>query len=249
MSPAISLNGKVGFVTGATGAIGMAIARHMVQLGAKVVLSDLDRDRAQACANDLSPDGATAWSIPLDVTDPAACTAALEAAAAHFGGLDFLVTSAGVYLDHPIATTNYDEWRRSIAVNLDGVFNTCRVAAALLRDHGCIVNIASMAAHRGSARHADYSAAKGAVLSFTRSLAIELGPRLRVNAVSPGLIDTAMLVPLMRAGGDRLIDATPLKRLGRPEEVATTVSFLCSDWASFISGATIHVNGALYIAG
>jgi 3-oxoacyl-[acyl-carrier protein] reductase len=112
-----------------------------------------------------------------------------------------------------------------------------------------VVNIASMAGHRGSYQHAHYAAAKGAVLSFTRSLALELAPRVRVNAVSPGLIDTPMVRPLMAARGPQLIEQTPLKRLGTSEEVARVIAFLCSDWASFITGETVHVNGGLYIVG
>jgi 3-oxoacyl-[acyl-carrier protein] reductase len=105
-----------------------------------------------------------------------------------------------------------------------------------------------MAGHRGSYQHAHYAAAKGAVLSFSRSLALELAPRIRVNAVSPGLIDTPMVKPLLAARGDELLAATPLKRLGQPEEVARAIAFLCSDWASFITGETLHINGGLYIA-
>ncbi len=141
-----------------------------------------------------------------------------------------------------------EQWRETIGINLDGVFYTCRAIAPLLRDGGAIVNIASMAGHRGSYQHAHYAAAKGAVLSFSRSLALELAPRIRVNAVSPGLIDTPMVKPLLAARGDELLAATPLKRLGQPEEVARAIAFLCSDWASFITGETLHINGGLYIA-
>lgn len=104
-----------------------------------------------------------------------------------------------------------------------------------------------MAGHRGSYMHAHYSTAKGGVLTFSRSLALELAPRIRVNAVSPGLIDTPLIQPLLKVRGPMLIEQTPLKRLGKPEEVASTIAFLCSDWASFITGETIHINGGLYI--
>src|SRR5690606_40591374 len=126
-------------------------------------------------------------------------------------------------------------------------FYTCRVIAPLLREGGAIVTIASVAGHRGSYQHAHYAAAKGAVLAFSRSLALELAPRIRVNAVSPGLIDTPMVQPLLDVRGEELIAAMPLKRLGRPEEVARAIAFLCSDGASFIHGETLHINGGLYI--
>ncbi len=139
-------------------------------------------------------------------------------------------------------------WRNGIGVNLDGVFYTCRAAIPRMAEGGAIVNVASMAGHRGSYSHADYAAAKSGVLGFSRSLAIELAPKVRVNAVSPGLIDTPMVQPLMRAKGDVLLDMTPMKRLGTGEEVGRVVAFLCSDWSGFVTGETIHVNGGLYIA-
>lgn len=172
-----------------------------------------------------------------------------EACRDRFGHADFLVTGAGVYRDQLVASMSDEQWRETLGINLDGVFFTCRAVAPLLRDGGAIVNIASMAGHRGSYQHAHYAAAKGAVLSFSRSLALELAPRIRVNAVSPGLIDTPLIRPLLAAKGDELIKATPLKRLGRPEEVARAVAFLCSDWASFVNGETLHINGGLCIVG
>ena len=135
-----------------------------------------------------------------------------------------------------------------LSVNLDGVFYTCRAAIPHFSETAAIVNVASMAGHRGSVGHADYAAAKGAVLNFSRTLAMELAPRVRVNSVSPGLIDTPMVRGLMDANGAALIAGTPAKRLGTPQEVARVVAFLASDWASFVTGETVHVNGGLYIA-
>jgi 3-oxoacyl-[acyl-carrier protein] reductase len=140
------------------------------------------------------------------------------------------------------------QWRQTIAVNLDSVFFTCRAAIPVMADGGAIVNIASMAGHRGSYMHTHYAAAKGAVLTFSRSLARELAPRIRVNAVSPGLIDTPLIQPLLKVSGPALIEQTLLKRLGKPEEVARVIAFLCSDWSSFLTAETIHINGGLHIA-
>lgn len=158
-----------------------------------------------------------------------------------------LTRQSGLYLDQMIQDMADAQWRQAIGVNLDGVFYTCRAAIPLLADGGAIVNIASITGHRGSYMHRHYSTAKGGVLTFSRSLALELAPRIRVNAGSPGLIDTPLIQPLLKVRGPMLIDQTPLKRLGKPEEVARTIAFLCSDWASFIIGETIHINGGLYI--
>jgi 3-oxoacyl-[acyl-carrier protein] reductase len=172
-----------------------------------------------------------------------------EAIRDRFGSLDFLVTGAGIYREQLIEGMTDEQWRETLAVNLDGVFFTCRAAAPLLNEGGAVVNVASMSGHTGSYMHGHYAATKGAVLAFTRTLALELAPKVRVNAVSPGLIDTPMVGRLMDLQGDRLLDMTPLKRLGAPEEVGKVVAFLCSDWASFITAETIHINGGLYVSG
>ncbi|WP_029003278.1 SDR family NAD(P)-dependent oxidoreductase [Azorhizobium doebereinerae] len=241
-------SGKTLFLTGANGGISRAVARTFFDLGANCVLTDLDAEGVAAFAAELDPSGTRAVGTGQDAADPGEAERALGLAKARFGGVDMLVTSAGLYRERLAADMDDAYWRSGIAVNLDGVFYTCRSAVPLMREGGAIVNLASMAGHRGSYAHADYSAAKGAVLSFSRSLAIELAPRIRVNAVSPGLIDTPMVRPLMARKGDTLMDQTPMKRLGTAEEVARVVAFLCSDWASFVTGETVHVNGGLYIA-
>jgi len=239
---------KVLVLTGANGAIPRAIARTFFELGASLVLSDIDDIGLTEFAQRLDPSGDRIVVLRQDVTNSRDATALAAACQERFGGADYLVTAAGLYRDQLVATMTDEQWRETIGINLEGVFYTCRAIAPLLRDGGAIVNIASVAGHRGSYQHAHYSAAKGAVLAFSRSLALELAPRIRVNAVSPRLIDTAMIRPLLAARGEELLAATPLKRLGKPEEVARAIAFLCSDWASFITGETLHVNGGLYIA-
>ena len=140
------------------------------------------------------------------------------------------------------------QWRQTLAVSLDGVFHACRAAMPLLRDGGSIVNIASMAGHRGSVRHAHYAACKAAVLGFTRSLVHELSPRgVRANCVSPGIIATPMTEAVMAQNGPTLIANTPMRRFGTPEEVASVIAFLASPAAAFVTGETIHINGGLYM--
>lgn len=240
--------GKSLLLTGANGGITRAIARTFFELGASMLLTDLDGPGIEGFARDLDPAGHRVFTTRVDVTKSGECDASIDQAKERFGKIDYLVNGAGLYLDQMVATMTDAQWRQTIGVNLDGVFYTCRAAIPVLSDGGAIVNIASMAGHRGSYQHTHYATAKGGVLAFTRSLSRELAPRIRVNAVSPGLIDTPLIQPLLKVSGPALIEQTPMKRLGRPEEVARVIAFLCSDWASFLSGETIHVNGGLHIA-
>jgi 3-oxoacyl-[acyl-carrier protein] reductase len=243
-----TFDGKILLLTGANGGITRAIARTFFDLGASMVLTDLDGPGVQRFAREVDPGGNRIVTMKVDVTKSEECDASLRLCKEKFGKLDFLVNGAGLYLDQLVATMTDAQWRQTIGVNLDGVFYTCRAAIPLLAEGGAIVNIASMAGHRGSFQHTHYAAAKGAVLTFSRSLARELAPRVRVNAVSPGLIDTPLIQPLLKVGGPALIEQTPLKRLGRPEEVARVIAFLCSDWASFVTAETVHINGGLHVA-
>ncbi len=238
---------KTLFLTGANGSISRAIARLFFDLGASCVLTDLDESGVQSFAREIDPSGRRAVGLGQDAAKSADADRALAVARERFGTVDYVVTGAGLYRDQMVHDMTDEQWRQSLDINLSGVFYTCRAAIPLLADGAAVVNIASMAGHKGSYMHSHYAAAKGAVLTFSRSLALELAPHVRVNAVSPGLIDGPMVQPLLRLRGPELIEQTPLKRLGTPEEVARTVAFLCSDWASFITGETVHVNGGLYI--
>jgi 3-oxoacyl-[acyl-carrier protein] reductase len=240
--------GKTLLLTGANGGITRAIARTFYDLGTDMVLTDLDGPGIQGFARELDPSGKRVLALAVDVTRSDEVDGSVKACKERFQKLDFVVNGAGLYLDQLIASMTDAQWRQTIGVNLDGVFYTCRAAIPLLGEGGAIVNIASMAGHRGSFQHTHYATAKGGVLAFSRSLSRELAPRIRVNAVSPGLIDTPLIQPLLKVGGPALIDQTPMKRLGKPAEVARVIAFLCSDWASFITGETIHINGGLHIA-
>ena len=239
---------KTLFLTGAAGTIGRAIAKRFFDSGARCVLTDVDPSALHTFASQLDPSGQRVLGLALDATQSGTVEKALETATKKFGKIHALVTAAGLYRDALVADMSDAEWRQSIAINLDSVFYVCRAAIPHLDDHSAIVNIASLAGHRGSRAHAHYAAAKGAVLSFSRSLAVELAPKTRVNAVSPGLIDGPMVQNLLNLTGSTFIDQTPMKRLGTADEVASTIAFLCSSDASFITAASLHVNGGLYIA-
>ncbi len=242
------LTGKVALLTGATGGIPRATAALFHRLGAALVLTDLDPAALEALAASLPQDGPRVLKARMDVTDPAEVDAAVALAVQELGGLDILVTGAGLYVEQEVPAMSDADWHRTIGVNLDGVFHACRAAMPVLRKGGSIVNIASMAGHRGSVRHAHYAACKAAVLGFTRSIVHELSPRgVRANCVSPGIIATPMTEAIMRDNGAALIAATPMRRFGSPEEVASVIAFLASNAAAFVTGETIHINGGLYM--
>ncbi|MFM0161214.1 SDR family NAD(P)-dependent oxidoreductase [Paraburkholderia sediminicola] len=236
-------------LTGANGGIGRETARLFFAHGANLVLVDLDATGLTAFARELDPDGARIVTLSMDAASPDDCARAVALAQGRFGGIDFLVPSAGLYQDQPVGEMTDAQWRQTLSVNLDGVFYLVRRAIPALRENSAIVNLTSVAAHRGAYSNAHYSASKGGLLSFTRSLARELGPRTRVNAVSPGIIETPMTAGLILKRGADSVEQTPLKRLGHPREIATAIGFLCSDAASFVTGEVLHVNGGLYIAG
>lgn len=244
----LNFKGKVLLLTGANGGIPRAVARMFHGLGASLVLTDIDIDGLNVFSRELDQGMDCVAVIRHDARDRGDADTAVRTAVKRFGGIDFLVTGAGLYRDQAVCDMTDEKWRETLDVNLNGVFYTCRAAMPALREGAAIVNIASIAGHKGSPQHAHYAAAKGAVLSFSRSLAVELAPRVRVNAVSPGFIDTPLIQHFPAARVAAVVESTPLKRMGRADEVAGAVAFLCSDLASFITGETIHVNGGFYIA-
>lgn len=242
------LAGKVALLTGANGGIPRATAALFRRLGAHLVLTDFDPAALDEFAATLPEGEARILTARVDVTQRDQVDEAFALAGREFGGMDILVTGAGLYVEQEVTAMSDDDWRLTLGVNLDGVFYACRAAMPLLRRGGSVVNIASMAGHRGSVRHAHYAACKSAVLGFTRSLVHELSPRgVRANCVSPGIIATPMTEGIMRENGAALIAATPMKRFGTPAEVASVIAFLASDAAAFVTGETIHINGGIYM--
>jgi len=235
-------------ITGAAGGIAHATAQLMAKSGANVALSDINPEALQKVADELSDStGKISWHVS-DIGDAASCQQLVEAVAKQHGAIDHLVHAAGIYPEVLVADMTDADWQKLMRINLDGTFYICRAIIPFLGEASSIVNLASLAAHRGSFSHAHYSASKGAVISFSRSLALELAPKTRVNAVSPGIIETPMTAGLLRQKGAALLDSTPLKRFGTAEDVAGSIVFLCSPLANFITGETLQVNGGLYMS-
>ncbi|MCZ4314484.1 SDR family NAD(P)-dependent oxidoreductase [Comamonadaceae bacterium G21597-S1] len=242
---------RVVLVTGAASGIGRATAALFRRSGASVMLGDIRADAAEAVARDIDDaDDPRTLSMGYDAAVAADAQALVDACVHRFGRLDYLVPAAAIYEDQRVDGMTAAQWEHTITVNLNGVFHLVRSAIDHLADGGSIVLLSSMSGHTGgSVEHAHYGATKGALVSLTRTLARELGPRVRVNAVSPGVIDSPMVARKLATGADEVIRNTPLARLGRPEEVASLIAFLCSDAASFITGEAVLVTGGLFMGG
>ena len=241
-------------VTGASRGIGAAAARAFGAAGDRVALHyGANRGKAEGVAASLAGEGHVV--VGADLADPAAVRSMVDEAARGLGGLDVLVNNAGVYEQHPIATSAYDEWRRSwrhtLDVNLVGAANVtwCAVQHMLRAGGGRIVNVGSRGAFRGEPEHTAYGAAKAGLTSFGQSLARELGPHgIAVMTVAPGFVETDMAADYLNGPeGDAIRAQSPLGRAATAEEVAAAVVFLASPEAEMASGTVLDVNGASYL--
>ena len=250
----IDLSGRRALVTGGSRGVGAATARLLARAGADVGIAYRTRaDEAEGVVRELEATGVRAWAWAGDLSDPSSVDALFGKVEAEFGGLDILVANAGIWPpeDVPIAEMTDEQWRRTMAVNLDGVFYCVRGAARALGADGRIVVVGSTAGQRGEAMHGDYAASKGALGSLVKGVAVELGSRgVTVNCVAPGWIDTEMAAPPYAGGGREQIEATiPVGRVATPEDVAGPIVFLCSDLARHITGEVLNVNGGAVLCG
>ncbi len=240
MSTFASLEGKSALVTGASRGIGRAIAVELARAGASVVVGyRTGRDEGDALAKEI---GGRAVQADVSVSEDAARL--VEEA----GNVDILVNNAGLTRDGVLARMSDDDWRAVLETNLSSVFYTCRAVTRgmMKRRSGSIVNVSSIVGVRGNWGQTNYAASKAGIIGFTKSLAQELGSRgVRANVVAPGYIKTQLTDVIPEEARAKMLDLTPLGRLGEPEHVAGAVRFLCSDEASFITGGVLLVDGGL----
>jgi 3-oxoacyl-[acyl-carrier protein] reductase len=250
----IDLRGKRALVTGGSRGIGAATARLLAQAGADVVIGYRSRAaEADAVVRELAAHGVRAAAEPADLADPSGAERLFERTARELGGVDLFVASAGVWPAEEVPVAQMDErrWRHTMRENVDAIFYTTRLAARQIGPGGRIVLVSSTAAQRGEALHADYAASKGAMISFVKSLAVELAPAdVTVNCVAPGWVDTEMVAGPMGAGGrERIAANIPIGRVASPEDVAGPIVFLCSALARHVTGEVLNVNGGSVLCG
>jgi 3-oxoacyl-[acyl-carrier protein] reductase len=260
----LSLSNKVALITGGSRGIGAATVRLFTAAGAKVVFSyQKAREQANALAKECGEANCRAVASNLDSPDSA--RALIAETIKHFGRLDILVANHGVWPAEDVAIDKMtdEQWRSTLSINLDAVFGLVKHAVAQMKVQmkaeprtapaaGHIVLISSTSGQRGEAFHCDYSATKGALISMTKSLAVELASnRIYVNSVAPGWVDTDMSKPALDdpKSGEEIRRTIPLGRVGKPEEIAAPVLFLCTEHAGFITGEVFNVNGGAVLVG
>ena len=241
---------QVVLVTGASRGIGRQVAEMVASHGAQVVLASRSEEDVQACAEEISQQGGSAFAVRMDVAVVEEVKEGIDSILDHYGKIDILVNNAGVVRDNLILRMNDEEWRQVLATNLDGVYYVARaVIPSMLRQrYGRVINVTSVVGQTGNSGQVNYVSSKAGVIGFTKALAREVASRnITVNAVAPGFIETDMTAGLTEKIKQDLQKQIPLKRLGTVEDVASSVLFLASKEAGYITGHVLNINGGMYM--
>ncbi|KPL19510.1 MAG: hypothetical protein AMJ92_02590 [candidate division Zixibacteria bacterium SM23_81] len=244
----MKLKDKVAVVTGAGRGIGRTIALQLAREGASLVCWDIEEESVVQTAREVEAMGSLGLSFRVDVAQFNQVSSAVEQILGRFSRIDILVNNAGITRDNLLARMSEEEWNQVLDVNLKGTFNCTKavVKQMMKQRSGRIVNIASVVGLMGNAGQVNYCASKAGIIGFTKAVAKELASRaITVNAVAPGFIETEMTKGLGDRGRETFLKAIPLRRLGKPEDVALLVSFLVSEDAGYVTGQVINVDGGL----
>jgi 3-oxoacyl-[acyl-carrier protein] reductase len=245
-----TFEGKVALVTGASRGIGRAIALALSARGATVIVTARSAEAAGRTADEIVTGGGNARPLVLDIADDRSVDAAMADLLREHATIPLLVNNAGITRDNLLMRMKKEDWNEVIDTNLSGIYRICRslVPSMVKARYGRIVNITSVVARSGNPGQTNYAAAKAGAEGFTRSLARELASRnITVNCVAPGFIDTDMTGTLTEAQREALLAQVPMKRLGRPDDIAAGVTYLLSEQASYVTGITLDINGGMYM--
>lgn len=244
------LKDKVAIITGGSQGIGRQIALSLGQQKASVIICDIKLEEAKQVVHQINSQGSEAEAAKVDVSNYEQVSAVVEDILQRKGRIDFLINNAGITRDSLLMRMKVEDWQRVIDINLNGVFNfTHSVIKPMMKQrYGRIVNIASVVGLMGNAGQSNYAASKAAIIGFTKSVAREVATRgITVNAIAPGLIETAMTEVLPEKAKEAFIQMIPMGRAGKPEDIANVIKFLLSDDASYITGQVINIDGGMHM--